>query len=68
MQRITFGKITSAGYDALRMKLELEFRPTGRIIVFLDVPEEVWYGLKNADSPDRYFQRYIQGRYLEERL
>jgi len=70
MKRITFGEkvIASAGYDALCAILELEFTRTGQVSQFFDVTEEVWYGLKNADFPDRYFQRRIRGRYPERRL
>ena len=67
MKRITFGErvIASAGYDAQRAWLELEFTQTGKISLFMAVPEEVWYGLKNADFPDRYFHRNIRGKYEE---
>ena len=70
MDRITFGErvIASAGYDALCAILELEFTRTGQVSQFYDVTEDVWYGLRNADFPDRYFQRRIRGRYLERRL
>lgn len=69
MRRITFGErvIASAGYDALRAVMELEFTQTGNISRFLNVSEEIWYGLKKADYPDRYFQTHIRGRY-EERI
>lgn len=70
MYRVTFGErvIASAGYDALRAIMELEFTRTGQVTRFEDVAEEVWYGLKNADHPDRYFQRHIRGKYEERRL
>lgn len=69
MRRITFGEkvIASAGYDALRGVMELEFTQTGNISRFLGVSEEIWYGLKMADFPDKYFRTHIRGRY-EERL
>ena len=70
MYRCTFGGvvIASAGYDALRRLLELEFTQTKHISLYYDVSEEVWYGLKYARSADRYFQEYIRGKYEEERL
>lgn len=70
MKRIMFGErvIASAGYDALCAILELEFTRTGQVSQFYDVAEDVWYGLKYADFPDRYFQRRIRGRYPERRL
>lgn len=70
MRRITFGEkvIASAGYDALRAVMELEFTQTGRVSRFHNVSEETWYGLKNADFPDKYFQKNIRGKYEEHRL
>lgn len=70
MKRITFGErvIASAGYDALRAVMELEFTQTGNVSRFHNVSEEIWYGLKRADFPDRFFQKYIRGRYEECRI
>lgn len=68
MRRIVFGEriIASAGYDALRACLEVEFTQTGQITRFWNVPEDVWYGLRNADYADRYFQKNIRGRFGEQ--
>lgn len=69
MYRITFGEriIASAGYDALRKELEVEFTKTGKVCLFCDVDEDAWYGLKFSDCPDKYFRKCISGRYLEQR-
>lgn len=70
MRRITFGSrvIASAGYDALRAVLEVEFTQTGRIQRFYNVTEDMWYGLKRAEFPDRYFQKNIRGCFEESRM
>jgi len=67
MKRITFGEkvIASAGYDAQRAWLELEFTQTGKTILFISVPEDVWYGLQNTDFPDKYFRRHIRNKFEE---
>lgn len=67
MNRITFGErvIASGGYDAQQAVMEIEFTQTGQIRQYEGVSEEIWYGLKNADYPDRYFQRNIRGKYEE---
>lgn len=67
MNRITFGEkvIASAGYDAQKAIMELEFTQTGEVRRFEGVSEEVWYGLKNSYYADRYFQRSIRGQYEE---
>ncbi|MBO4291647.1 MAG: KTSC domain-containing protein [Lachnospiraceae bacterium] len=67
MNRITFGErvIASAGYDAQKELMEVEFTRTRQIRQFVGVQEDIWYGLKNSEIPDRYFQRNIRGRYAE---
>lgn len=67
MKRITFGErvIASGGYDAQKAMMEIEFTQTGQIRQYEGVQEEIWYGLKNAENPDRYFQRNIRGQYAE---
>lgn len=70
MVRVTFGEglIASAGYDALMMQMEIEFRNLGFACVYYDVSEDVWYGLKFSRHPDDYFHRNVRGKYREERI
>ena len=67
---VTFGErlISAAGYDALMMELKVVFTRTGDVCLYRDVSEDVWYGLKFAELPDRYFQKCIRGRFEEHRL
>ena len=41
---------------------------SGLHYLYLDVPETVYEGLKQAQSKGRYFNRYIRERYQFERL
>lgn len=46
--------MTSIGYDAEARILEIEFTG-GAIYQYLDVPEEIYQELLNAESKGRYF-------------
>ncbi|MFC5908109.1 KTSC domain-containing protein [Streptacidiphilus monticola] len=54
--------VVSAGYDARRHVLELEF-PGGRVYDYLAVQESVHEELLSADSHGRYFNRRIRGHF-----
>lgn len=60
--------IASTGYDALCAVLEVEYRPDGQIRQYLDVPENIWYALKAAPSPEGYLHLNIIGKYEERNL
>ena len=70
MVRCKFGGsiIKSAGYDALRALLEIEFVSDGQVLQYSGVPEDVWYRLKCESRPDCFFQRAIKGCYMENRV
>ena len=60
--------IESAGYDAQKALLEVQFVRNGQILQYLGVPEEVWYHFKGEARPDFFFQRAIKGCYRENRV
>ena len=70
MQRCKFGgaAIASAGYDAQRTVLEIEFTVDGQVWQYLGVPEELWYRFKSVPRPELFFRAYIQGSYAESRI
>jgi hypothetical protein len=51
--------IPTAGYDADRRILEIEFR-NGAVYQYSGVPNYVYQDLKNAEDPARYFNQYIR--------
>ncbi len=64
MQREPFNSSTilTAGYDPASETLEIEFR-NHRLYRYLDVPTEVWQGLRAAQSAGAYFTANIRNDY-----
>lgn len=57
--------IETAGYDAQCALLEVRLIADGRIYRYREVPEEIWYRLRENVSPDTYYRRYICGCFPE---
>lgn len=70
MNRFKFAGLTihSAGYDAQREVLEIEFATDGQIWQYRAVEEEMWYRFRKQVLPDTFFHQFIQGRYTEQRI
>lgn len=58
---------TSIGYHPFSKTLWVVFRNTGAGYHYYDVPHEVWYEFKNAESKGGYFQEAIRGYYEYDR-
>jgi lysyl-tRNA synthetase class 2 len=54
--------LASAGYDAERRILELEFT-SGDVYQYWIVPARVWEELLDAESAGNYFSSHIRDRY-----
>jgi len=54
--------LSSLGYDAHKHLLEVEFR-NGGVYRYLEVPEEEFAALKEADSAGRYLNQEIKPFY-----
>ena len=61
-QPVTSTSIASIGYDARTRMLDVEFR-SGAIYRYLQVPNAVASGFKNAPSKGGYFVRHIRGKF-----
>jgi hypothetical protein len=59
--------VISAGYDAARRELEIEFH-NGRIYRYREVPEGVYQFLLRTESKGGYVNRMIQDRYAYEQV
>lgn len=59
------GIIETMGYDPLRAILEVKLLNDGKIRRYEDVPEEIWYHLRETYHTDNYFRRYVCGRFSE---
>jgi len=60
--------LASVGYDRASAILEVQFRDSGDVYQYLDVPETTYRALLAAESLGRYFNREIRGRYEYERV
>ena len=67
MRHISFytGMIESMGYDPLRAILEVKLMSDGKIRLYEDVPEDIWYRMRENFHPDNFFRRYVCGRFEE---
>lgn len=52
--------LNSVGYDPDEQILEVELQD-GKVYQYIDVPEETYHGLVEADSLGRYFNNYVRG-------
>ena len=59
--------IRSMGYDSNTSTLELEFN-NGVIWQYPDVPESIYYDMRNSDSIGKYFNANIRGQYSESQV
>lgn len=60
--------VLRGGYDALCQILELEIAGKG-VFRYFDVPEEVWYELRKADSLIGYVRKRLSGSFaVQKRL
>lgn len=59
--------IKSAGYDAAKGILEIEFH-SGSVYQYLDVESAVWIGLVFAESKGKYFHNHIKGKFEYARV
>lgn len=51
--------LESVGYDAERQILEIEFH-SGGVYWYMNVPQNIYFGLMSASSKGRYFSQYIR--------
>jgi hypothetical protein len=61
-QPVNSSTISSVGYDASTLTLEVEFH-NGQIYQYFDVPENVYQELTTASSPGAYLASNIKGIY-----
>lgn len=59
MNRVAAGNIQKVRYCPIRKLLEVQFKGEENIYQYFDVPEEVWYAMKNTASMDLYFNIQI---------
>lgn len=57
--------IEAIGYDPQRALLEVRLSRGARVRQYENVPEDVWYHLRENGHPDAFYRRYICGHYRE---
>lgn len=63
LQKIAAQNIKYAQYYPIRMVLEIQFYGDDNIYQYLDVPEDIWYGMRNVLNTDMYFNTKIMSKY-----
>ncbi len=62
MTNVDSRNVESVGYDENSSTLQVEFK-NGGMYQYFDVPEDVFIGLRDADSVGRYLNANIKGTY-----
>lgn len=57
--------IATVGYDPQTAILEIKLLVDGRIRQYENVPEDIWYRLRENNHPDTFYRRHICGRFSE---
>lgn len=60
--------ISSVGYDPGKKILEVEFRASGEVYRYFDVPENIFREMMTAPSIGAYLNRRIKGNYRYQKL
>lgn len=63
MLRISNQNIIAMQYYPIRMLLEIQFRGDEKVYQYFDVPEDVWYAMRNVANIDIFYNTQIMSRY-----
>lgn len=63
MSRMAAKYIWDVAYFPIRKLLEIQFVNDENIYQYYEVPEEVWYAMRNTLSMDIYFNLQISSQY-----
>lgn len=58
----------SIGYDKSNDILVVKFLESGSVYIYYEVPVSVYKELRSADSIGGYYNNYIKGQYISERI
>jgi hypothetical protein len=67
-QYVDSNLILSIGYNSSSATLEIEFKRSGQIWEYYDVPEYVWFEFQASDSKGKFFLQNIKKQYSENQL
>ena len=57
--------IETMGYDPQCAILEVKLLSDGKVRRYENVPENIWYRLREDYLPDTYYRRHVCGRFVE---
>jgi hypothetical protein len=60
--------IITIGYESFSGTLEIEFRSSGQVWQYYDVPEATYNDLRSAGSLGKAFNSMIKGQFREARI
>lgn len=63
MSKVAAKYILDAAYFPIRKLLEIQFANDENVYQYFEVPEEVWYAMRNTLSMDIYFNMQISSQY-----
>ena len=63
MSRVSARYISDVTYFPIRKLLEIRFVNDDNVYQYFEVPEEVWYAMRNTLSMDMYFNMLIASQY-----
>lgn len=63
MSRMSARYILDVEYFPIRKLLEIQFVNDENVYQYYEVPEEVWYAMRNTLSVDLYFNMQISSQY-----
>lgn len=64
-KKIASQNIKSVQYYPIRMVLEIQFYGDNNVYQYLDVPEDIWYGMRNVPNVDMFFNTQIMTKYKQ---
>lgn len=64
-QKVASQNIKSMQYYPIRMLLEIQFYGDNNIYQYLEVPEDIWYSMRNVLSVDMFFNTQIMSKYKQ---
>ena len=63
MNYVESSNVEQVGYDVDAMELHIKFKSSEAVYVYLNVSQEVYDGLLNADSIGSYLHREVKSTY-----
>ena len=67
-KEVDSSNLASIGYDPSNKILEVEFRDSGSVYQYYDVPQDIYDKLENASSIGKFFYKEIRGKFRDKKI